>query len=293
MQPIDVVDIDPYEYVVSANLHRRHLTQDQREEFRIKYIALHPEKSDRQIAKTLKTDHHQIARARARGEDVGRISHVETRTDSTGRRSPSTKPPRRRTPPKPPAAPVPVKPPEPEAKASTISDAPEAATGERSAHAPTPAPQPSPTPQQPPEQQQTPAPPAPAPPEKVEASPEANGDDAPKAAAGQPAAHAPAPAPSIESELPAKATPDTVIIGAPANESPSIVAETGDACALSETDLVAALHLLIAQKIGLQGLLLQVLAAKPVIRPIDLLALAADLNDLAKALDQHERADAA
>jgi hypothetical protein len=50
--------------------------------------------------------------------------------------------------------------------------------------------------------------------------------------------------------------------------------ETGS----GESDLVAALRLLIEQKVGLQGLLREVLAAEPVIRPIDLFALAADLS---------------
>jgi hypothetical protein len=95
-------------------------------------------------------------------------------------------------------------------------------------------------------------------------------------AAGQPPAHPLTPALSIEPELPAKATPDTVIIGAPETES----------------NFVAALRVLIASKIGVLGLQRQVLGAEPVIRSTDLFDLAADLHDLAGALEQREEATA-
>src|SRR5262245_47411184 len=59
-----------------------------------------PQKSDRPIGKETGAHNKTIARARDKGEDVGRIPHVETRTDTTGRSQPAkkapTKPPGRR-----------------------------------------------------------------------------------------------------------------------------------------------------------------------------------------------------
>ena len=57
-----------------------------------------PEKSDRQIAKTVKVDHKTVASVRAEKEGRGEIPHGETRTNSKGRRQlarkTTTKPPR-------------------------------------------------------------------------------------------------------------------------------------------------------------------------------------------------------
>jgi hypothetical protein len=50
------------------------------------------------IAREIGVDHKTIGRARAKGEDVGSIPHVPTRTDSKGRRQPARKPERRTVP---------------------------------------------------------------------------------------------------------------------------------------------------------------------------------------------------
>ena len=90
-------DTDPYAYVVSANIHRRHLTGEQKHELIAKLIETDPTKSNRQIAKTVKVDHKTVASVRAEKEGRGEIPHVETRTDSKGRKQPArkttTKPP--------------------------------------------------------------------------------------------------------------------------------------------------------------------------------------------------------
>jgi hypothetical protein len=95
--PPIVIDSDPYVYVLSANIHRRHLTVELKRELIAKLLKFTPEKSDRQIAETTKTDHKTVASVRAEQEARGEIPHVETRTDSKGRQQParktSTKPP--------------------------------------------------------------------------------------------------------------------------------------------------------------------------------------------------------
>jgi hypothetical protein len=89
--------VDPYAFVISANIHRRHLTVEQKHELIAKLIKTDPTKSNRQIAKTVKVDHKTVASVRAEKEGRGEIPHVETRTDSKGRKQPArkttTKPP--------------------------------------------------------------------------------------------------------------------------------------------------------------------------------------------------------
>src|SRR4029077_850237 len=88
--------VDPYAFVISANIHRRHLTVEQKNELIAKLIETDPTKSNRQIAKTVKVDHKTVASVRAEKEGRGEIPHVETKTDSKGRAQPATKPSRGR-----------------------------------------------------------------------------------------------------------------------------------------------------------------------------------------------------
>jgi hypothetical protein len=78
--------------VISLNLHRRHLTVEQRREFVAARLTAHPERSDRAIAREAKVDHKTVALVRAKSEARGEIPHVASRTDTKGRRQPASKP---------------------------------------------------------------------------------------------------------------------------------------------------------------------------------------------------------
>jgi hypothetical protein len=88
-----VVTGDPYAYVISANIHRRHLTAEQKRDLIAKLLKATPEKSNRQIAETVKASHHTVSAVRTEMEGRGQIAHVETHTDTNGREQPAHKPP--------------------------------------------------------------------------------------------------------------------------------------------------------------------------------------------------------
>ena len=81
----------PAAYVISANIHRRHLTAQQKRELIAKLVKAQPEKSNRQIAKQAKVDHKTVASVRQEGEGRGEFPHVEARTDTRGRQQPAKK----------------------------------------------------------------------------------------------------------------------------------------------------------------------------------------------------------
>jgi hypothetical protein len=76
---------DPVAFIISANIHRRHLTAEQKREFIAKVIAAKPEASDRQIAKQVKADHKTVGSVRAEREATGEISPVDKRVGGDGR----------------------------------------------------------------------------------------------------------------------------------------------------------------------------------------------------------------
>jgi hypothetical protein len=89
---VDTDEIDPVAFVISCNIHRRHLTAEQKRELIAKLIKATPEKSDRQIAETVKADHKTVGSVRTQMEGRGEIPHVETRTDTRGRKQRARKP---------------------------------------------------------------------------------------------------------------------------------------------------------------------------------------------------------
>ena len=79
------------DFVLSANLHRRHLTNKQKQEIVEMLIKQHPEKSDRSIAKTAKVSNSTVGIARKKLEGGVRIEHLKKRVDSRGRNQSATK----------------------------------------------------------------------------------------------------------------------------------------------------------------------------------------------------------
>jgi hypothetical protein len=76
----------PLNYVIRANLLRRHLTAEQRRDMLVKLVAQQPAKSDRAIAREAGiTDHKQVSRARKRGEATGAIAPVGRRRGADGK----------------------------------------------------------------------------------------------------------------------------------------------------------------------------------------------------------------
>jgi hypothetical protein len=82
---------DPYDFVLSANLHRRHLTGEQKRALIAKLLKAKPEASDRQVAKQTKTSPTTVGKIRKQSEAAGDVSKLDTRTDTQGRKQPAKK----------------------------------------------------------------------------------------------------------------------------------------------------------------------------------------------------------
>jgi hypothetical protein len=82
---------DPAVFVISANLHRRHLTAEQKRDVIAKLLKVQPQKSNRQIAKTAGVSHPHVAKVRAEMEKAGDVETVTTSIDTRGRKQPAKK----------------------------------------------------------------------------------------------------------------------------------------------------------------------------------------------------------
>ncbi len=95
-------------FVISKNLHRRHLTAKQKRKAIADLITAQPEKSNRAIADQAKVDKNTVTAVRQEMEERGEIHHVEERIDTKGRKQPAkkkkakkaNKPPTEKPPPK-------------------------------------------------------------------------------------------------------------------------------------------------------------------------------------------------
>jgi hypothetical protein len=90
-------NIDPHAYVLGANLLRRHLANEQKNELIAKLLKVKPNASDRQIAKLTRTSHPKVAKVRDQEERRGKITTSKTRTDTKGREQPARKPEKKET----------------------------------------------------------------------------------------------------------------------------------------------------------------------------------------------------
>jgi len=82
------------EYVHSKNLHRRHLSLEQRRAMVAQILRDRPERSDRQVAAEAKVSHPTVAKVRAELEEAGEVETFSTRVDKKGVEQPATKPER-------------------------------------------------------------------------------------------------------------------------------------------------------------------------------------------------------
>jgi hypothetical protein len=84
---------DPATYVISANIHRRHLTADQKRDLIARLLKAQPTKSNRQIAKTAKVDHKTVGAVRAQQEATGEIPQLKKTVgkDGKARKQPAKK----------------------------------------------------------------------------------------------------------------------------------------------------------------------------------------------------------
>ena len=79
--------VDPYGYVISANIHRRHLTAEQKRELIAKLLKATPEKSDRQIAETVKASPTTVGTVRAEMIQLSRLDSCQSASVRMARRA--------------------------------------------------------------------------------------------------------------------------------------------------------------------------------------------------------------
>jgi hypothetical protein len=76
---------DPFDYIISANIHRRHLSREKKHEVVAEMLKENPERSNRQIAELLRIDHKTVGAVREKEERRGSIPHVSAAKDKLGR----------------------------------------------------------------------------------------------------------------------------------------------------------------------------------------------------------------
>jgi hypothetical protein len=72
-------------YVISANIHRRHLDAEQRRDIIAALLKADPEQSNRMVAETVKASHHTVGEVRAELEATGQIAQLDKATGADGK----------------------------------------------------------------------------------------------------------------------------------------------------------------------------------------------------------------
>jgi ParB-like chromosome segregation protein Spo0J len=78
-------DAQARNYVISANIHRRHLSPDQRRGIIAALLNADPTKSNRQIGEQTKTSHHTVEAVRAGMEATGQLAQLDKTTGADGK----------------------------------------------------------------------------------------------------------------------------------------------------------------------------------------------------------------
>jgi len=78
-------DAEAAAYVISANIHRRHLTAEDKRNAIAQLVAAQPAKSDRELAKQAGVSHPTIAKARRTAEATGKALPVDKRVGADGK----------------------------------------------------------------------------------------------------------------------------------------------------------------------------------------------------------------
>jgi DNA-binding Lrp family transcriptional regulator len=80
---------DAYAYVISANIHRRHLSTKDKDKLIVQLLQADPAKSNRTVAKLTQTSHPHVAKVREQAEKTGDVETVTTSIDTKGRQQPA------------------------------------------------------------------------------------------------------------------------------------------------------------------------------------------------------------
>jgi hypothetical protein len=100
--------VDPFDYVVSANIYRRHMTSEAKRNVAAELLKRYPDRSNLAIAKLVGLSHPTVADVRTELEQVGDVEKFSTRTDTKGRKQPAHNPRRSASPSSPAPASIPV-----------------------------------------------------------------------------------------------------------------------------------------------------------------------------------------
>jgi hypothetical protein len=81
--------LDPTDYVLSLNLHRRHLTAQQKRDVIAAILKANPGRSNRQVAEQVKADHKTVGKVRERLRSTGEIPQLEETEGKDGKARPA------------------------------------------------------------------------------------------------------------------------------------------------------------------------------------------------------------